>query len=385
MTGLPAGWAVATVGELMPPRYGKAAPKESSGHVPVAASSGVIRVAPTALTEDRTIVVGRKGAVGRVQLFNEPVWPTDTTYYLQVPESLDARFMALQLEHSQLGRLDRSTAVPSLQRPDLEAVVLRVPPLPEQERIVAAIEKEFSRIASATTSLSRSRSRLRSLRYATLSGAITGQWPQKCVGDLVLSLRNGVFSSRPALLPPGTRIFRISAIRPLHLDIDDVRYARDTPDHSGGYLVEAGDILMTRYSGNPGYVGACAVVPAGVPPTLHPDKLIRIVPDPSKLVPDFLALALSAGRGRHQIEDRLKTTAGQVGIAGGQVRTITVPVPPLDAQMSIVSRVQQQLDAIRLMTAGIVGTEEKSAALRSSILSAAFSGKLCGPSEESAA
>lgn len=61
--------------------------------------------------------------------------------------------------------------------------------------------------------------------------------------------------SRPAAEPPGTPIFRISAVRPLALDVNDVRFADIEPAKANGYFVED-DLLFTRYSGNPDYVGA---------------------------------------------------------------------------------------------------------------------------------
>ena len=66
-----------------------------------------------------------------------------------------------------------------------------------------------------------------------------------------------------------------------------------------------------RYSGNPEYVGACAVVP-NVEPTgvLHPDKLIRGVVDKAKADPRWISAYVSIGHGRAEIEARLKTTCG---------------------------------------------------------------------------
>lgn len=39
-------------------------------------------------------------------------------------------------------------------------------------------------------------------------------WSAAKLGDVVSSVRNGVFVSRPAMKPPGERILRISAVRP---------------------------------------------------------------------------------------------------------------------------------------------------------------------------
>ena len=210
-------------------------------------------------------------------------------------------------------RAQAATRVKGVGRPRLGLGGIRqleipLPPQNEQRRIVTAIEEHLSRLDAADASLAAALRRLDALRAASLAAAVNGSWPVSLLGELIVSLRNGVFVSRPAVDPPGTAIFRISAVRPLQLDVDDVRYAPlDAPD----YLVSEGDLLFTRYSGNPDLVGACAVVPRLPRPTLHPDKLIRVVVDRDKVEPAFIQIACATGRSRDEIRTRRKTTAGQ--------------------------------------------------------------------------
>ena len=119
---------------------------------------------------------------------------------------------------------------------------------------------------------------------------------------------------------------------------------------------------------------------------LHPDKLIRVVVNRDLVLPEWIAAYLTAGEGRQEIERRLKTTAGQVGISGSQLRTIQIAVPPLShqqrviAKISVVQEVQErarrQLDGVATQTQG----------LRRSILAAGFAGRLVpqDPSDEPA-
>jgi type I restriction enzyme S subunit len=158
-------------------------------------------------------------------------------------------------------------------------------------------------------------------------------------------VRNGVFVSRPSLDPPGHRIFRISAVRPGRLDPDDVRFAREVPDAYERFFVAQGDLLVTRYSGNPSYVGSAAVVPFLDSPTLHPDKLIKVRLDDSVADPRFIAHAINT-ISRPAIEARLKTTAGQVGIAGGQLVEVPVPLAPLAEQRRVVAALEEQFSRL---------------------------------------
>src|SRR5207247_111756 len=156
-----------------------------------------------------------------------------------------------------------------------------------------AIEEQFSRLDAAEASLDHAAKKLGRLRAGVLTNAVSGNWERRPLNSVLTSLRNGIFVSRPAPEPPGIPIFRISAVRPRRLDLGDVRFADVDPDKARDYFVRPGDLLFTRYSGNAGYVGACAVVPPLTEPVLHPDKLIRGVVDRAQAVPEFLAIALS--------------------------------------------------------------------------------------------
>ena len=253
---------------------------------------------------------------------------------------------------------------------------VELPPLAEQRRIVTAIEEHFSHLDAAAQSLQQARRRLDGVRRGVLAHAVAGDWPVGRLEDVLVSLRNGIFVSRPSTEAPGIPIFRISAVRPLSLDIEDIRFAQIDPEKANGYFVQEGDLLFTRYSGNSDYVGACARVPCLPRPTLHPDKLIRAVVDQSRADPTFLSIAVSIGQGRNAIEERRKTTAGQVGIAGSELKQVPVPLPPLDEQHRIVGEVERQLSIIRAMVAAANSALLRSGALCRSILEQVFTGKL---------
>jgi type I restriction enzyme S subunit len=305
-------------------------------------------------------------------------------------DGVEPAFLMWMLNSPRL-RAQAASAIKGVGRPrlglgGLKRLRVPVPPRNEQRRIVAAIEEHLSHLDAAERSLHGARQKLEALRGNTLLHAVDGNWPLRPLGEVLVSLRNGVFVSRPAAEPPGIPIFRISAVRPLTLEVDDVRFADIDPAKADGYFVQEGDLLFTRYSGNPEYVGACARVVALPRPTLHPDKLIRAVVDRSVAEPGFIAIALSTGPSRSAIEQRRKTTAGQVGIAGSELKKVPVPIPPLDEQRRILAEAERQLSIVAAMAAEISRALRNGAGLRRSILEQAFTGKLVpqDPSDEPA-
>ena len=59
------------------------------GAYKVFGSNGQVGTHNEPLTYDATIVIGRKGSVGKVHFVNEPCWPIDTTYFIDA-QSTDA-------------------------------------------------------------------------------------------------------------------------------------------------------------------------------------------------------------------------------------------------------------------------------------------------------
>ena len=74
-----------------------------------------------------------------------------------------------------MSQLDKSTAVPGLSRDDYNAVVVKLAPLPEQQRVVAAIEQQFSRLDAGIAALRRAQAKLKRYRAAVLKAAVEGK------------------------------------------------------------------------------------------------------------------------------------------------------------------------------------------------------------------
>jgi type I restriction enzyme, S subunit len=187
---------------------------------------------------------------------------------------------------------------------------------------------------------------------------------------------------------PTIPILRISAVRPLGLDLEDIRYLPngDYPRDLQHFFIATEDLLFTRYSGNPEFVGACAMVRRLPRPTLHPDKLIRAVVNKEIAEPAFLELATSAGYSRDYIRRRRRTTAGQTGISGSDLKSMPVPLPPLAEQARIAQEVERQFSIIQALSCAGERSLERIASLRRGILNVAFQGGLAphDPSDEPA-
>jgi len=180
---IPRSWCETRLGDLVSFEYGKGLTKDKRDHggrIPVYGSSGIVDYHSTALVDEPCLIVGRKGAIGKVYLSKTSCWPIDTTYFVLPPEGLDIEFMYYLLSVLRLGSYDRSTAIPGLNRDDAYALKVALPPYPEQKRIVAKIEELFTNLDAGVESLKKVQAQTKRYRQAVLKyafeGNLTAEW-----------------------------------------------------------------------------------------------------------------------------------------------------------------------------------------------------------------
>ena len=193
-------------------------------------------------------------------------------------------------------------------------------------------------------------------------------------------IRNGI-SAKPTG-ESGVKIFRISAVRAMSFDLNDIRYISNEDGQYDDFLLKNGDLVFTRYNGTRDYVGVCAEY-KGDGSHLYPDKLILTRLGVKSVLPGFLEKAFATGISRDFIEGKIRTTAGQSGVSGGDIKSTPVPICSLAEQQEIVNTLEEKLSNIEQNEKEIEGALAKAELLRQSILKKAFSGKLV-PEEENA-
>lgn len=214
--------------------------------------------------------------------------------------------------------------------------------------------------------------------------ALPDGWKWVSIDQLSSEIRNG-YSAKPDAIS-GVPILRISAVRPFSIDLNDRRYLSGSVADYEADQIASGDLLFTRYNGSRNLVGVCAVVPKIEEPIVHPDKIIRARPLGVVAGSAFPGLSANVGFSRRYIEQRIRTTAGQAGISGSDVKSLPVPLPPLVEQAAIMEYVEDQLSVIEHLERDLDTRLKSAEALRQSILRHAFMGNLVpqNPSDEPA-
>lgn len=265
-------------------------------------------------------------------------------------------------------------------RPRLGLKVIRqipvpLPPLDEQEQIVALLEDHLSHIDAADAYLDAALRRAATLIDQILDNELTLKEAERTsLGDLLtIGLANG--KSVPTE-DGGFPVLRLTALRSGRIDLAERKDGAWAATDANRFLVKRGDFLIARGNGSLRLVGRGGLVTDDPDPVAYPDTLIRARPDPAIISPEFLALVWNAPTIRSQIERAARTTAGIYKINQKDVAGIQVPVPaPLD-QERIVRSVNAVREAMARLESEIGRSRLRGIALRRSVLAAAFSGQL---------
>ena len=202
-------------------------------------------------------------------------------------------------------------------------------------------------------------------------------WCWATVDQLSQLLRNGC-SQKPS--PTGdVPILRISAVRPMAMNPHDCRWLPGRAEDYARDLVRPGDLLFTRYNGNPDLVGASALARIPPQPLVHPDKLIKVRLVDSDLDPSYLEVATNTGVSRRFIVQRARTTAGQTGVSASDIKQLPIPLPPAQEQRRISAAVIDSIDIANNVAHTAAKIASQTGSLRPSFLEQAFHGKALLP------
>jgi len=230
-------------------------------------------------------------------------------------------------------------------KPAFEAVTIPLPPLDEQRRIAARLREQLAEVDLVAAAAQARIDQMNSLAQRAIDAAIPASNAIALGHALRAPMRTGL--SRAASATANHRVLTLSSVRNGVLEVGKNRPMDATDDEALANAVRPSTFYVVRGNGSLHMAGAGALSPEssdGV--VLYPDLLIQVDPDPALLSVDYLALAWRSRRVRHQVEARLRTSAGIHKINLANLSTVEVPLPSLADQRRIAARLSEQLAEI---------------------------------------
>ena len=262
-------------------------------------------------------------------------------------------------------------------------------PFAEQKVIAEKLDTLLAQVDSTKARLEQIPQILKRFRQAVLGGAVNGKltekWrnfePQHSVfkklnfESILTELRNGL-SSKPNESGVGHPLLRISSVRAGHVDQNDIRFLECSESELNRHKLQGGDLLFTRYNGSLEFVGVCGLLKKLQHQNLlYPDKLIRARLTKDAL-PEYIEIFFSSPSARNAMMNCVKTTSGQKGISGKDIKSQVVLLPPVKEQAEIVRRVEQLFAYADTIEKQVNNALARVNNLTQSILAKAFRGEL---------
>ncbi|QDT34820.1 restriction endonuclease subunit S [Thalassoglobus polymorphus] len=369
-------WETKTIGDILSLEYGKPLPKadrDPSGAYPVYGANGEKAKSNKYYHDYRTIIVGRKGSAGECNLTEDKFWPLDVTYFVTFDQSEhELKFLFYMLRFQNLPRLAKGVK-PGINRNDVYAIEVVVPPLAEQKRIVSILDEAFAAIERAKENAEKNLANARELFESYLNRIFTQKgkgWEEKNLADVAITFGRGKSRHRPRN--------------------DKSLYGGQYPFIQTGEIRNA-DHYVTEYSKTYNEIGLaqsklwpagtlCITIAANIAETAIltfdaciPDSIIGLVCDPTKANADYVEYLLQFFKTVLQSQGK---GSAQDNINMGTFERNEFPFPSISEQerivevLSTLSEQKSQLEAIYQQK--LANLDE----LKQSLLQKAFTGQL---------
>lgn len=355
-----------------------------NGQYPIYGSGGKMGRSDNYLCLEGTTIIGRKGTINSPIYVNEKFWNVDTAFGLS-PKHVDSKLLYYFCLAFNFKDLDKSTTIPSLAKTDLLQIEFPLPPLAEQQRIVAKIEELFSELDKGIETLKTAQQQLKVYRQAVLKYAFEGKltnpdvkerelpegWVENNVKQIADSIQYG-YTESSSKEQVGPKFLRITDIQDNKVNWADVPYCIIKEEEKAKYLLQSGDLVFARTGAT---VGKSFLIRGAVPESVFASYLIR-VRFPKHISDVYVWYFFQSPVYWKQIIDKSVGT-GQPNVNGTRLGELEVVFPEsIEEQLKIVQEIESRLSVCDKIEESIEQGLQQAEALRQSILKKAFEGKL---------
>lgn len=267
-------------------------------------------------------------------------------------------------------------------RPRLGLKVIRqmpvvLPPLDEQQRIVEILEDHLSRVDAGKAGLRDASRRLQALEAAALDETRDGV----LVPLAELAEIQGGIQKQPRRTPSVNAypFLRVANVTKNGLELDDIHKIELYDGELERLRLERGDLLVVEGNGSPTQIGRAALWNGAIENCVHQNHLIRVRPD-ARILPKYVEAIWNSPKNRRQLTDLASSSSGLYTLSVSKLKSLMLPVPPLERQRDLVKRVEDFRHRRRRLNEAVIIAVAQAEVLRRALLQAAFSGRLLGTS-----
>ena len=335
------------------------------------------------LVEEGDIVISRAGSVGYSYLIRKPKVAVFASYLIRFKPLIDEQYLAYFLKSpsywDSISEKSLGIAVPNVNATKLRQIIIPLPPLPEQHRLVAKIDELFTKLDAGVDSLKKVNAQLKRYRQSVLKyafeGKLTEEWRERHKGELepasvllerIKEERKKNAKGRYKELPPadiselpglpeewvwantGTigevsggltknskrekytqkmPYLRVANVYAGELRLDDMKNIGIKNEEIDKVLLRTGDLLVVEGNGSLDQIGRVALWDGFIHPCVHQNHIIKVRFNPVEIGKCVLLWLLSID-GRKQITRVASSTSGLYTLSISKVSALPTPTPP---------------------------------------------------------
>ena len=139
-----------SLADLVTIKYGKNQKKvlSDNGEIPIYGTGGLMGYATESLYDRPSVLIGRKGTIGKVKYVDHPFWTVDTLFYTIVnTDVVLPKYLYYVMSLIDLNNYNEGTSIPSLRTETLNRLIFSIPSLEEQEKVLSCIRPIDDKIA----------------------------------------------------------------------------------------------------------------------------------------------------------------------------------------------------------------------------------------------
>jgi len=353
-------WQAKKLGEIIKLEYGKPLSKsqrKSNGLYPVYGANGEKDRTDEYYFDRPSIIVGRKGSAGEINLTEKKFWPLDVSYFVTFDyKKYDLNFLYYLLGNLELPKLAKGVK-PGINRNEVYSIDVQIPPLPEQKRIVAILDEAFAAIAMAKENAEKNLQNARELFESYLQSAFANPgdgWEEKTL--------NQISENLDSKRVPITKNVRSSGSYPYY-------GASGIVDYVDEYIFDDDLLLISEDGAN--LLARTYPIAFSISGKTWVNNHAHVLRFQNMASQRFVEFYLNSVK----LDDYVSGMA-QPKLNQKMLNTIVIPYPPLPEQQSIVSK----LDALSAETKKLEAIYQQKLAdldeLKKSVLQKAFNGEL---------
>lgn len=322
--------------------------QDDNGKYPIYGTGGIMGYASQYRCPAHTIIIGRKGSINNPIYVETEFWNVDTAFGV-VPNKqyILPKFFYLFCKDYDFTRHDVSVTIPSLRRTDILNIDVPVPPIAEQEKIVAELDCLSGVIEKKKQQLKELDNLAQSIFYEMFGDPLDNdrQWTIRRLGDISTKIANGYNAKldKDTYKLEGIPYFRCQNIWWNYIDYADIVYIDDATNRKmKASSLQKNDLVISKigrvYTDNSS-LGRTAIYEGESGQANISGNLCFVRLD-STVVPKYILSILTMEKYRKWA---MRNTPGGIdkrAMSVSQISEFPIIIPPVDLQATYVNKIE---------------------------------------------